>query len=199
MDIPPAPVLVIASGSTEFEALPVLLRESLSEIGRQVEVRFPPKHQKLDARMAAQLIKAGYWSLYPRPQKAVVLVDCDARARNEVIDQIRTTLTPLVQDLMAGGLQLFVAAAKWHLEAWFFADPERLQQILGRDLGGVTPGNPDEISNPKQHLINLLRYGDRIYTARVAAEIARTLRPAIILAASPSFSAFDSEIRDGAH
>ena len=198
MNLPPPLVLIIASGITEYEALPLLLRESLRGIGRGVDISYPPGHRKLNAAMASKLIRAGYWSLYPRPQKAVVLVDCDARECNEVIEGVRTALTPLVGDLAAMGLQVFVVAAKWHLEAWFFGDPTGLRGVLGRDLGDVAIGNPDAIDNPKRRLINLLRSVDRIYTAQVAAEIARAVSPAAVLAASPSFSEFDAAIRNGA-
>ena len=199
MSFLPSVVLIIGSGNTEYEALPLLLRDCLNDIGRQIDIRFPPNRRTLDATMAARLIKAGYWSLYPRPEKAVVLIDCDARARGEVAAQVTKALTPLIEDLATRGLQVLVATAKWHLEAWFFGDPARLGGVLHRDLGDVILDDPDAIDNPKRHLINLLRTVDRIYTARVAAEIARALEPADVLAASPSFLAFNAAVRNGHH
>ncbi len=198
MGLLPPVILIIASGNTEYETLPLLLRDVLNDIGRHVDVRFPPNHRNLDATMAARLIKSGYWSIFPRPQTAIVLVDCDARARLEVAHEMTMALMPLIADLATNGLEVLVATAKWHLEAWFFGDPPGLREVLGRDLGNVVLTNPDSIENPKRHLINLLRTVDRLYTARVAGEIARSLSPAIILAASRSFSEFDAAVRIGA-
>ncbi|MBI1894524.1 MAG: hypothetical protein HYS14_10455 [Candidatus Rokubacteria bacterium] len=65
--------------------------------------------------MAARLVKAGYWSLYPRPQKAVVVVDCDAAAPLEVAARMTEGVRPLLADLTNRGLRVLVAAAKWHL------------------------------------------------------------------------------------
>lgn len=149
--------------------------------------------------MAARLIKSGYWSVFPRPQTAIVLVDCDARARLEVANEMTMALMPLIADLAARGLEVLVATAKWHLEAWFFGDPPGLRDVLGRDLGDVILADPDSIENPKRHLINLLQTVDRLYTARVARDIARSLSPTIILQASRSFSEFDAAVRIGEH
>ena len=199
MDVSLPVVLIVASGNTEFEALPPLLRDSLNDIGRRVDVRFPPNHRRLDAPMAARLVKAGYWSLYPRPPKAVVLVDCDSVAPLEVAAQMRERVAPLLTDLTTRGLQVLVAVAKWHLEAWFFGDPDRLRATLGRDLGQIVLADPDSIDNPKQHLINLLGTTDRIYSARVAADIARSVEPSVVAVASSSFAEFEMAVRNGAH
>lgn len=198
MSLLPPIILIVASGNTEYEALPLLLRDVLNDVGRHVDIRFPPNHRNLDATMAARLIKSGYWSVFPRPQAAIVLVDCDARPRLEVVNEVTTALMPLIADLETRGLEVLVATAKWHLEAWFFGDPSGLREVLDRDLGDVVLANPDSIENPKRHLINLLRTIDRLYTARVAGDIARSLNPTIILAASRSFSEFDAAVRRGA-
>ena len=87
------------------------------------------------------------------------------------------------------------AYAQWHLEAWYFADIAALRQYLGRAPGDIDPSNPDEIQNPKHHLRNLL--GDRIYTAVVSEEIARTLHPQVIAQRSPSFDGFLDAVRNG--
>jgi len=59
MGLLPPVILIIASGNTEYETLPLLLRDVLNDIGRHVDVRFPPTHRNLDATMAARLIKSG--------------------------------------------------------------------------------------------------------------------------------------------
>jgi hypothetical protein len=163
-------------------------------MGRRIAVVFPPNNQHLSPRLAAQLIKAQYWGLYPRPEKIVVLVDADSSDPREIENQMRGTLQPLVADLETRGLSILVAAAKWQLEAWFFADPTHLREFLGRDLGSVDLSDPDAIPSPKQRLRDLLR---RLYTAKVSGDIARVLSPQAIRLASKTFASFEAAIENG--
>jgi len=88
--------------------------------------------------------------------------------------------------------------AQWHLEAWYFADAENLRRDLGgRSLGHVDTSRPDEITRPKEHLKNLLRRDQIVYTARLSAEIAEQLDPHRIEGRSPSFRAFGLAVRNG--
>ena len=57
-----------------------------------------------------------------------------------------------------------------------------------RAPGQVDTSKPDEIDNPKLQLRHLL--GERVYTARVSAEIAGTLDATTIALRSPSFRIF---------
>jgi hypothetical protein len=91
------------------------------------------------------------------------------------------------------GVAVCFAAAKWHLEAWFFADSQSLRAFLGRDLGAVDASRPDGISDPKRHLIRLL---DGIYSTQVAGEIAASLQPREVRR-SPSFCRFEAAMRNG--
>ena len=71
----------------------------------------------------------------------------------------------------------------------------KLRGFLGRDVGSVDASKPDEIQNPKLHLKNLL--GDRVYTAPLSEEIARTLDAATIAQRSPSFQGFLEAVTNG--
>lgn len=88
------------------------------------------------------------------------------------------------------------AYAQQHLEAWNFADATNLRGYLGHAPGHVDTSRPDEIENPKNHLKNVL--DDRVYTARVSEEIARTLDPQVIAERSPSFRGFLEAVKNGA-
>ena len=110
-----------------------------------------------------------------------------------VVDQLREELSKT--DL--GGkvpVPCLLAAAKWHLEAWFFADSQALHEYLGKDLGSIQHTKPDEIVNPKLCLKHLL---DEPYTARIAEEIARNASPSEVRSRSPSFTRFEQAIQNG--
>ncbi|MGV8039051.1 MAG: hypothetical protein AB2L07_02895 [Thermoanaerobaculaceae bacterium] len=124
--------------------------------------------------MAAQLARATWFDLNGRghpPDKIVVLVDADGRTPEEAV----AALDGLEGRLRDIPVKVLVTAAKWHLEAWFFADGKALREYLGgRNLGSVDASHPDAIHNPKAHLKNLL---GRPYTAATAEEIAGRLDP----------------------
>jgi hypothetical protein len=184
-------VILVASGETERTALPHLLLHLESAGVSLGDVRTPPHHRNLDGPMAARLVIAAYWSVYPRPEKFVVLVDADADEPSAVAGGVRHDLLPRVADL---GVPVLVVAAKWHLEAWFFADAPGLREYLKRDLGAVDPSQPDAIINPKNHLKNLL---GRTYTARIAAEIAEGLSATAITQSSPSYRGLERAMMNG--
>ena len=70
-----------------------------------------------------------------------------------------------------------------------------LRDFIGRDLGNVDASQPDQISNPKNHLQNLL--AQRVYTASVSEEIASKLSASAIAQRSPSFRGFISALLNG--
>jgi hypothetical protein len=181
-------VVVVASGETERKSLPILLRETESV---SLEVRIPGGHRQLTAEMARRLIRAAWFGTEPeqRPDKFVVLVDADAGSEHDAEARLHD-VRQLGDEFR---VPILVTAAKWHLEAWFFADEQELRKHLGRSLGLVDASNPDAIQNPKQRLEGLL---DGIYTARVAEEIAGTLRPRY-LRRSNSFAKFEDSVLNG--
>ncbi|MGC8641666.1 MAG: hypothetical protein ACP5XB_17505, partial [Isosphaeraceae bacterium] len=81
------------------------------------------------------------------------------------------------------------------LEAWYFADVQAMREYLDRDEGSVDASQPDAIQNPKLHLKHLL--GERVYTAVISEEIARSVNPEIIDQRSPSFHGFVEAVRNG--
>ena len=87
-----------------------------------------------------------------------------------------------------------MSVAKWHLEAWFFADDHGLRTFLGKSIGHVDTSAPDEIHNPKLHLKQVL---GAPYTAQVAGAIAQCLSPDIVRARSPSFAQFEQAATNG--
>ena len=181
---------MIASGETERRALPLLVRHLRDQDVVAEDVRIPPKNRALDVEMAARLIKAAWYENFGAPpDKFVVVVDVD---RAEVLESMRTRLPARVPGI---GADVLYAYAQAHLEAWYFADVENLRERIGRAPGNVDTSKPDEIDNPKLHLTHLL--AERVYTARVSAEIAGALDAVTIARRSPSFRAFVEAVRNG--
>lgn len=190
-----AKIVVIVSGETDRRSIPYLCRHYRATTDL-FEVRKPPGNA-LTPEQAIRLIRATWYDLHYRgqtPEKFVVLIDADAHdpagAAKPFEDNIRS-----LSDIEASKL---VAVAVRHLEAWFFGDRIELRKILERDLGNVDPTKPDEIDDPKRHLINLLSSRGRVYTASVAEQIAARLDPNAIKACSPSFADFLEKLENGA-
>lgn len=186
-------VIIIASGETERRALPYLTRH-LQDCAVSVgEVRIPPRNRGLDPQMAENLIKAAWYeNLDAPPDKFVLLIDLDGADPEASLEPIRSRLSELRDRISA---DVLCAYAQEHLEAWYFAHAEKLREYLGRALGQVDTSRPDEIQNPKLHLKHLL--GERIYTARVSEEIAKTLDAGTIAGRSLSFKKFVDAIANG--
>lgn len=147
----------------------------------------------LDVEMAEKLIKAAWYeNLEAPPDKFVVVMDVDRGNPADVLRPMRTQLPERVHDVEADVLYAYAQA---HLEAWYFADADNLRQYLGRAPGQVDTSKPDEIDNPKLQLRHLL--GERVYTARVSAEIAGTLDATTIALRSPSFRIFVEAVMNG--
>ena len=148
----------------------------------------------LDVEMAERFIKAAWYeSLDAPPDKFVVLLDVDRGDPADVLDPMRTRLPSRVREVEADVLYAYAQA---HLEAWYFADADNLRRYLGGALGHVDTSRPDEIDNPKLQLRKLL--GERVYTARISAEIAEALDATTIAQRSPSFRAFVTAAMNGA-
>ena len=187
-------VVVIASGETERRSLPHLVAHLQAEDIAVVEVRIPPGGKALNVEMAEKLVKASWFArIADPPDKFVVLVDTDGKAPDDVLGPFREQLRGRLGTKIDAQVQF--ACAQWHLEAWYFADISGLRAYLGRDPGSVDTSKPDEIRNPKLHLRQLL--GDRVYTAVISEEIARTLNPQTIAGRSPSFHGFLESVRNG--
>ena len=184
-------VVVVASGETERHALPSLLGHLLSENISVGPVLFPPRNGSMSADTVKKIVQASYWSADPKPDKFVVLVDADGG------DPLRTAaeLESRVSGKCNVPTPILVTAAKWHLEAWFFADSAGLRAYLGRDLGKIDTTRSDDIQNPKLHLKDLL--GHRLYTRFIAGEIASTLSASRIVETSPSFARLQAIVRNG--
>ena len=187
-------VVVIASGETERRALPHLLAGLQAEGVTLLEVRIPPGHRALGVEMAEKLVKAAWFErISAPPDKFVILIDADGKDPDAALAPFRTELAGRLGPSIKPALQF--AHAQWHLEAWYFADQSALRDYLNLSLGSVDASSPDSIQRPKQHLQHLL--GERVYTAVVSEEIARTLDPLKIQQRSPSFQGLLSAVRDG--
>jgi hypothetical protein len=191
-------VIVIVSGETDRRSIPHLCRSLLQQT-ELLDVRKPPANNALTPEQARGLIKAAWYEMNGRgdaPDKIVVLVDADVNAqRPAVAAQPFEEMLAHLGDIPA---PRFVAVAVRHLEAWFFGHAERLREFLNRDLGNVDTSRPDEMDNPKLHLMNLLQSRSRVYTARVAERIAELLDGQTIEIRSPSFASFIKQLRNGA-
>lgn len=188
-------VVVIVSGETDRRCVPHLCRELVQQTSL-FDVRKPPANAALTVPQAEKLIKAAWYELKGRgnpPEKFVVLVDTDGQEPEEVIKPFEDATAKLA-DIPVPKL---IATAVRHLEAWFFGHAEELRNYLARDLGGVDASKPDEIENPKLHLMNLLRSRSRVYTSPVAEQIAERLDQATIEGRSLSFANFLDKVRNG--
>jgi hypothetical protein len=186
-------VLIIASGPTELNALPELLKHLETEDIR-LDVRVPPGHQQIRPSVVCPIIYAAqYDSQSGPPDKCVILMDTDGKSPEETIAPIRQGLqqTRVLQVVQS----VKYAYAQWHLEAWYFADTRNLRSYLGRDVGNINPNEPDRIENPKLHLQQLL--GELTYTAQVSGAIARQLDYRAIAQRSPSFRNFLATVKNG--
>lgn len=187
-------VIVIASGETERRAVPHLVAHLKSVHIIVDEVRIPPGNRALDVSIVQQIVTATWFQRAANPpDKFVLLVDADGNAPEDVLRPFRQQLASHLNPKITASLQF--AHAQWHLEAWYFADAAGLRNYLQHAPGSVDTSKPDEISNPKLHLKNLL--GDRTYTAVIAEQIARGLAPAVIAQRSPSFRGFLDAVRNG--
>lgn len=186
-------VIIIASGETGRRALPHLAQHLQDHSISVDEVRIPPRNRALDAQMAENLIKAAWYeSLDAPPDKFVLLFDLDGADPEAALEPFRSRLSGLRGGISA---DVICAYAQEHLEAWYFANAEQLREFLGRALGEVDTSRPGEIQNPNLHLRHLL--GERVYTARVSEEIAKTLDAGKIAGRSPSFKKFVEAIANG--
>ena len=184
-------VVVVASGETERQALPALVRDLAAEGIIVTSVLKPPGHRPLRLELVRKLILSeGFRSSTHRPDKFVVLVDTDHKPPGPLLDPLR----PLLKQVSQVTAPILFACAVPHLEAWFFADEQGLRRFLGRDLGSVDASRPDRIQNPKLHLSQLL---GRPYTSQAAGRMAAALSPAAIRGRSPSFKVFEDAVRNG--
>ena len=158
------------------------------------DVRITPRHRAVNVDVAEKIIRSVWFeaAAAERPHKFVVLLDTDGSLPGDVLAPMRESLPSRLQGIDA---DIQFAYAQAHLEAWYFADANRLREYLGRDLGEVDSSRPDGIPNPKLHLKNLL--GTRPYTSLVSSEIAATLDAATIAERSPSFHRFLAAVRNG--
>lgn len=187
-------VVVIASGDTERRSIPHLLQHLWGE-DIDVHVRIPPRNRGLNGDEAYKIIQAvQYDSAEGPPDKYVVLLDVDGKTVDEALCPVKVRLSSMLPADFVPHVQY--AYAKWHLEAWYFADATHLREYLdGRALGHVDTSSPDDIQNPKLHLKHLL--GHSFYTARIAEEIAQSIDASIVAQRSPSFRGFLEKVRNG--
>lgn len=187
-------VVVIVSGEKDRRALPHLVAHLETEGISVDEVRIPPRNRALNVEMAEKLVKATWFQrIADPPDKIVLLVDVDTSESREVLRPFQEELPKRLGPRIRATIQY--ACAKWHLEAWYFADAAGLRAYLGRDLGSIDSSRPDEICDPKLQLMQLL--GDQAYTAVISEEIAKSLNAETIGQRSPSFLGFIESIRNG--
>ena len=187
-------VVVIASGETERRSLPFLLDHLAAEGITIQDVRIPPRHRAIKTEVAEKDHPIGLVRVHGRCTPAQV-----RRARGHGSVATRKALAPIRNDLPVRlhdiNASIQFAYAQQHLEAWYFADAKGLRRYVGRDLGAVSPTQPDAILNPKLHLKHLL--GARPYTSLVSRDITSGLDTTAIAQHSPSFRRFLAAVRNG--
>jgi hypothetical protein len=186
-------VIVIAEGETDRRSLYILLAHLQAEGIAVVDIRIA--NRRLDVETVRKLVVSA-WFAPPEnipPDKFVILVDADGKDPSEVLRPFRDQLRSRLPGVITADIQF--AAAQWHLEAWYFADVAGLRAYLGRDPGNIDTSHPDQIQNPKLHLMNLL--GQRAYTVVISEEIAKKLDANTIAQRSPSFHGFLEAVRNG--
>jgi len=190
----PKRVVIIASGETERRALPCLLAPLEGEGIVIDSIVTPPRHQQIDAYMAERLLLSAWYSrdYSCPPDKFVILVDADGKDPHTLVSKLEASLEKTKCQQIP--VPIRVAAAKWHLEAWFWADPFGLREFLGRNLGDVDHSDPDAMTNPNYCLKQLL---GEPYTSRVAEEIAQRISLAEVRTRSSSFVLFEKALRNG--
>jgi len=188
-------VVVVVGGETDRRSVPYLSRAFVQE-ATLFDVRKPPGNAALTPLQTEKLVKAAWYELSGRgspPEKFVVLVDTNGKDPS----QVTKPFEDLVASLADIPVPKLIATATRHLEAWFFGHGEALREFLGRDLGSVDSSRPDEMDNPKLHLMNLLQSISRVYTAPVAEQIAACLDQATIEGRSQSFARFVAKLKNG--
>jgi Domain of unknown function (DUF4276) len=187
-------VVIIASGPTEQAVLPRLLGHLAAEgIAIDLPVVIPPGHHDVRGPLVEKLVLSAWFGRHPRPDKFVVLKDADGKDPREVGDQLREELSRSRIGHLVDA-PVVVTIAKWHLEAWFFADVPGLRGYLGRELGNVDPSDPDAIANLKLILKSLLR---EPYTTAISHEIAERLASSTLGLHSRSFRELEAAVRNG--
>lgn len=186
-------VVVLASGETEQRAVPHLVAH-LRENDIEVRIRIPARNRALSVEIAYKLIQASRYDFADGPpDKYVILVDVNGNPPDQVLAPFKENLPGRLDDQLNSRIQY--AYAQRHLEAWYFTDASNLRGYLGRALGNVDTSQPDDIENPKLHLKHLL--GERVYTARISEEIAKSLNAQTIAERSPSFRGFLAAVKNG--
>jgi hypothetical protein len=123
-------------------------RRLLAELPGQVEA----SHELRKGGRGYLRMRMNSWRQMAQRQDVLVLTDLD------LIDCPPT----LLRDWLAGqsappGLLLRIAVRT--IESWVLADHAAMRQLIGAKA--VLPARPDDLRNPKQHLLNLARKAPR--------------------------------------
>ncbi len=114
----------------------------------------------------------------------LILSDADGQKPKEIVDAVNLRLTRRY------GFAVITLVIAEMLEAWFLADPEALDRVLGVKK---TFTNPERLRDPKSELRRLQRA--TVYTPKIAAIIAREIDLNLLTKKCPRFIEFRNAVR----
>lgn len=176
------PFGVIGEDETDCAAIRVLIKRMVGEKTR-VERRYGNGCAEIYRKASAwmhELAKAGCTHV-------IVLHDLDRDPRNGQLKDERALRTRLEALAVPRGIARLVCIPIEELEAWFWSDPQILQQIARRPVDASL--NPHTIPKPKEKLMALSRSaaGAARYSTADNKDLARTLDLSLCAARCPAF------------
>lgn len=149
-------IVPIVEGHGEVQAVPILLRRILQELGRtEVQVLKPFRVPRNRITDPLQLQRAIRLACAKADEPAVLLLldaheDCPAELAPRLA-QMASQAAP--------GIRMGVVLAKSEYEAWFLASLEDLRGKRGVRDDASAPPNPEDIQGAKEYLQRQLKRG----------------------------------------
>jgi Domain of unknown function (DUF4276) len=183
-------IVSIVEGQAEVEALPVLVRRVLADLGAAgVGVARPFRVRRNRIVRAGELERALVQSARARPRAGAFLVvvdaddDCPVGLGNELLRRSR----------QATQLPVSVVLAQREFEAWFLGAKESLRGVRGIRDDAVAPDHPESIRGAKERLTANMAQGSYVEVDDQPALAAR-MDFALARGRCPSFAKLWREI-----
>ncbi|MCL4546802.1 MAG: DUF4276 family protein [Deltaproteobacteria bacterium] len=122
-------------------------------------------------------------SNYSGVEKGLIICDCDGKCAPEIANFIRTTLKITCKDN-----NIKIHATCEELETLFLTCIEDVNTINGNPVKFKKIRKPENILNPKEHLLELLNDKKIIYGEKVAEEIASQINISVLEKRSKNFN-----------
>ena len=152
-------ILPIVEGHSEEEAVPVLLRRLLSQLGRpEIQVARPFRVSRLKMVRPGEIERAIVQGIRDRRGVAAILVILDA----DDDDPLGLETALLERCRTASPLPSAVVAACREFEAWFLGSKDSLRGVCGIRPDANAPDGPEAIRDAKGRLTSNMA-GNRRY------------------------------------